>query len=144
MESERYTFSMEVGKQERRLEHKLAIHSPEVSDKNAARFTITIDPDVATSAPVEGELPQNLSLSQNYPNPFNPVTQIEYELPERAEVRLEVFNIQGQRVATLVDAAQAAGTHSVRFNAGNLSSGVYLYRLQSGNSLLSRKMTLVK
>jgi hypothetical protein len=65
-------------------------------------------------------------------------------LPVSADVRLEVFNIQGQKVATLVNAAQTAGTHSVTFDAANLASGVYLYRLQAGATVLTKKMTLVK
>jgi hypothetical protein len=141
-----YVFIHSVSKaEEKNFEMVFNQDSPRLrsNDKQEERFIINIRQN-ATSAPPAHELPQNLSLSQNYPNPFNPVTQIAYELPERAEIRLEVFNIQGQRVATLVDATQAAGSHSVRFDAGNLSSGVYLYRLQSGSSLLSRKMTLVK
>jgi archaellum component FlaF (FlaF/FlaG flagellin family) len=107
------------------------------------RFEITINP-TTTSTPIDGELPQVMALNQNYPNPFNPTTQISYDLPQSADVRLDVFNIQGQRVATLVNAAQSAGTHNVTFDAANLASGVYLYRLQAGATVLTKKMTLVK
>ena len=89
-------------------------------------------------------LPSAFALDQNYPNPFNPTTTIRYDLPESAEVRLEVYNVMGQRVAVLVNAGQTAGSHSVSFDASNLASGVYHYRLQSGNEVLTRKMTLVK
>ena len=99
---------------------------------------------VFTSVDPDDELPAEISLRQNYPNPFNPTTQINYELPESADVRLEVYNIQGQQVTTLVDAAQNAGWHSVNFDAANLASGVYLYRLTAGSTVISRKMTLVK
>jgi len=89
-------------------------------------------------------LPTAFALDQNYPNPFNPTTTIRYDLPESAEVRLEVYNVMGQRVAVLVNAGQTAGSHSVSFDASNLASGVYHYRLQSGNEVLTRKMTLIK
>jgi hypothetical protein len=90
------------------------------------------------------DLPERYLLEQNYPNPFNPVTMIRYELPESAQVRLDVFTITGQRVATLVNERQSAGAHYVPFDASALSSGVYIYRLQAGNYISSRQMTLVK
>lgn len=90
------------------------------------------------------ELPIAVQLHQNYPNPFNPATTIAYALPHTAEVRLDVFNMMGQRVATLVDHQQIAGWHSIVFDASRLSSGVYVYRLQVGNMVQTRKMVLVK
>jgi len=107
------------------------------------RFTVVVNP-VTTSAPVNNELPTVFALNQNYPNPFNPTTQISYDLPETAEVRLDVFNIQGQRVATLVNTTQNAGTHRINFDGANLSSGVYIYRLTAGANVLTKKMTLIK
>lgn len=91
-----------------------------------------------------GEMPQTVMLDQNYPNPFNPTTQIQYALPEPAEVRLDVFNAMGQRITTLVNSRQGTGYHTVRFDASELSSGMYIYRLQAGNMVETKKMMLVK
>lgn len=98
----------------------------------------------ATSVENNNERPVRVDLAQNYPNPFNPTTQIQYTLPESGHVRLDVFNMMGQRVATVVNENVSAGTHTVNFDATDLSSGIYLYRLQSGSETLTRKMTLIK
>ncbi|UCF62755.1 MAG: T9SS type A sorting domain-containing protein, partial [bacterium] len=81
---------------------------------------------------------------QNYPNPFNPVTTISWQLAVGRHVKLEIYNITGQRVALLVAEKQTAGLHSVVWNASNLTSGVYLYRLQAGEYVETRKMVLMK
>lgn len=90
------------------------------------------------------DTPRAISLGQNYPNPFNPTTNINFTLPENADVRLDVFNVLGQRVATLANGTFSSGTHTVQFDASRLSSGVYLYRLQSGGMTISKSMMLVK
>ncbi|MDX2127828.1 MAG: T9SS type A sorting domain-containing protein [Chloroherpetonaceae bacterium] len=87
---------------------------------------------------------ENFELSQNYPNPFNPSTSIKFSVPAASDVRLEVFNILGQKVATLVNTRLNAGTYTQNFNAINMSSGVYFYRLQAGSFNKTMKMTLVK
>lgn len=92
----------------------------------------------------EEPLPYTFSLSQNYPNPFNPTTNIEYELPQAAEVTLSVYSLTGQQVATLANGYQNAGSHSVTFDGAGLSSGVYIYRITAGEWVLSRKMLLLK
>lgn len=89
-------------------------------------------------------LPQKFLLSQNYPNPFNPATTIRYELPKATSVRLEVFNLLGQHVATLVDGWRDAGIYSAVFNAENLPSGAYLYKMQTGEFTDVKRFMLLK
>lgn len=89
-------------------------------------------------------IPDVFSLDQNYPNPFNPSTTIRFGVPEAADVKLEVFNMLGQRVATLVNESKDAGFYNVAFDASSLSSGMYIYRLQSGSFVETRKLMLIK
>jgi len=93
---------------------------------------------------VEISLPNSLSLSQNYPNPFNPSTKISFELPENGFVTLKVYNVSGVEVATLVGRQMETGRHDVSFDATQLSSGVYFYRLQFGTQIITRKMVVMK
>jgi len=90
------------------------------------------------------EEPRSFALHQNYPNPFNPTTNVVYELAEAVDVRLEVFNVLGQRVSVLHNGHQSAGTHTAVFDGSRLTSGVYLVRMQAGNQTFTRKMMLVK
>ena len=105
---------------------------------------ISEDENVTSIESPEGELPDAFALGQNYPNPFNPSTAIEYEIPTPQHVRLEVFDATGRSVGVLVDGILPAGTHSVRFDADNLPSGLYVYRLQANGETLTRKMTLLR
>ncbi len=89
-------------------------------------------------------IPNSIELSQNYPNPFNPSTTIEFTLTRPQEIQLAVYNVQGQLVSTLTDGHRSAGKHIVNFNADELSSGVYLYRLKTGAGVVSKKMILIK
>lgn len=88
--------------------------------------------------------PEQLFLKQNYPNPFNPTTTINYELAKKSQVRLVVYNLRGEVVTTLVDAEQQAGNHNTTWNATNVPSGVYLCRMQAGDYIATKKMTLMK
>ncbi|RNC84806.1 MAG: T9SS C-terminal target domain-containing protein [Balneola sp.] len=90
------------------------------------------------------ETPSGFALSQNYPNPFNPSTNINFTLPVASDVQLTVYNLLGQKVATLVDDSRTAGNHTVRFDARSLASGVYFYQLKAGEFTLQRRMTLIK
>jgi hypothetical protein len=89
-------------------------------------------------------VPSQYELAQNFPNPFNPTTTIAYGLKNSGKVRLSVFDIMGKEVAVLVDGSQAAGSHQVQFNASNLSTGMYFYKLQTADQVFTKKMTLVK
>jgi hypothetical protein len=102
-----------------------------------------VDPQGVTGVAVK-PLPTVYSLSQNYPNPFNPTTVIEFALPKEAHVTLEVYNVIGQKVMTLVDEVRPAGYHSVRFDGTSLSSGMYLYRLSTGQQTFLKKLLLMK
>jgi hypothetical protein len=111
---------------------------------NTIHYSEAIKPSAVTGV-AERPLPKEFALDQNYPNPFNPSTVIEYALPREARVTLEVYNLLGQRVQTLVDDVRAAGYHTVRFNATGLSSGIYFYRMRAGEDVtFLRKMLLMK
>ncbi len=98
----------------------------------------------AVSSEYSDNKPKEFSLSQNYPNPFNPTTQINYSIPNTSSVTLYVMNSLGQRVATLVDGKQSAGSYSISFDASSLASGVYFYTLKAEDFSLTRKMLLIK
>ncbi len=89
-------------------------------------------------------MPTTYALSQNYPNPFNPETQIAFSLPQAGAVRLSVFDVLGRKVAVLVEEPLAAGRHEATFEAAQLPSGVYLYRLEVADRILTRRMLFVK
>ncbi len=100
---------------------------------------------LATAVPSEpSSVPAQFALLQNYPNPFNPSTKILYTLQATGQVRLSVYDLLGREVAVLVDAVQHAGEHQVSFQGQGLPSGVYFYRLQSGQGLITKKMVLMK
>jgi hypothetical protein len=91
-----------------------------------------------------GDYPGDFSLSQNYPNPFNPSTLISYQLTVSSDVILQVFNVLGTEIATLINEYKSAGKYEVEFNAASLPSGVYLYKLNAGEFIETKKMILMK
>lgn len=93
---------------------------------------------------VSSEIPQDLQLKQNYPNPFNPTTTIEFGLTDASFTTLEVYNMLGQRMAVLANEQLAAGWHRVNLDASGLSSGTYIYRLQAGDRVETKKLMLIK
>ncbi|HTY36346.1 MAG TPA: T9SS type A sorting domain-containing protein [Bacteroidota bacterium] len=102
------------------------------------------DPLASAVENTGGSLPGEFKLSQNYPNPFNPTTHIEYSVPIGTHVSLKVFNLLGQEVLTLFDGIQQPGNYVATFDGSSLTSGVYFYRLESGDVSLSKKLVLVK
>ncbi|MFT4603432.1 MAG: hypothetical protein ACI9W4_000146 [Rhodothermales bacterium] len=94
--------------------------------------------------PLDGEVPQKVALSQNFPNPFNPSTSFEYSLTRTADVKVRVYDVLGRVVATLVDGVQPAASYRLSFNASQLASGTYIYRLDTAGHSLTRTMVLLK
>jgi hypothetical protein len=112
------------------------------------RKTVEIPTDVAEE-PGEESLPPYFDLVRNYPNPFNPSTSIEYSVPTRAHVTIEIYNVLGQRVTTLVDETKSAGNYKAEWNGTDVagktvSTGVYLYRFKAGDFVETKKMVLLK
>ena len=106
-----------------------------------------ISNEVSTGSAVESKtssIPSAFELLQNYPNPFNPETMIDFSIPEKSKVTLEIFDVTGGKVTTLVNETKGAGNYSIHFNGSNLSGGIYLYKLTAANHVLIRKMLLVK
>lgn len=89
-------------------------------------------------------IPGKFELFQNYPNPFNPVTNIRFGVPKASHVKLDVFNVLGQRVAILVDSKMEPGYQVIKFDASSLASGFYIYRFQAGDFIKYKKMILIE
>jgi hypothetical protein len=131
-------------------QEKLAdgLHSALVKVKNARglesvvswQFTVDTQTGLAFNAP----LPRHLQLEANYPNPFNGETQFRFTIPKAEGVSLELFDIRGQKVATLLSKRLNAGTHTFRLNANHLASGIYFVRLRAGSEVRMRRILLVK
>ncbi|MDA1029544.1 MAG: T9SS type A sorting domain-containing protein [Bacteroidetes bacterium] len=99
---------------------------------------------VINTATEDAGIPARFTLDQNYPNPFNPSTQISFDVASTGHVQLDVFDVMGRQVATLLSNTVPVGTHSVTFDAQNLSSGIYIYRMTSGASIQTKRMLLMK
>ncbi len=100
--------------------------------------------EIATGVSDNSELPRVFSLSQNYPNPFNPSTTIEFQLPGRATMKITVYNMLGQEVGVIADGEFQAGVHQANWNAKNMPSGAYVYRINAGKYSAVKHMLLVK
>ncbi|MEW6652226.1 MAG: T9SS type A sorting domain-containing protein [Bacteroidota bacterium] len=115
-----------------------------VEDKSAQSEKFPTGYDPTNIQELETGIPTKFTLDQNYPNPFNPTTKIKFAIPADENVSLKVFNVLGQEVATLVNKQLKAGSYSFDWNAANLSSGVYFYRIEAGSFNQTRKMLLLK
>jgi hypothetical protein len=129
--------------------YKLVIGSREISIKNTGSIKIQQQSQIGIKIGDSGSVPKEFYLSQNYPNPFNPTSMINFDLPKDSKVSLKVYDLLGRVVATLADNQEyEAGTQQVQFNAGNLASGMYFYRLtaQSEGKTFKdvKKMLLLK
>jgi len=90
------------------------------------------------------EIPTSVSLKQNYPNPFNPTTTIQFELDKTTFTKLTVYDVLGRKVQELINGVRPAGTNTIQFDAANLASGVYLYRLEANGIIQTKRLTLIK
>jgi hypothetical protein len=129
------------------------IHNGKIYTYGGSRTThpLTGTTEIYEYAPVTAikddllRVPDEFNMSQNYPNPFNPSTTIEFGLPKSSDVTLKIFNILGEEMAALVSERLSAGSYSYEWSrTGGIASGVYLYRLQAGNYVETRKMVLLQ
>lgn len=117
------------------------VHNRIIAGTGSGLFTIDLTNGISDN---NSSMVNNFKLSQNYPNPFNPTTQIKFDLKDNGIVKLTVYGILGREVKMLVNEYRPAGSYDVMFNANNLSSGVYFYKLQSGNFVMTKKMLLAR
>jgi len=123
--------------------HEIAIYNKALSDEE---ILFLFEKGITTTSveDLNGQLPKTFSLLQNYPNPFNPETRISFDLPKESRVQIKVYDMLGKEIALILDEVKPAGKHNIAFDGTNLSSGIYLYRMEAGNQVLSRKMVLLK
>jgi len=117
---------------------------PRPAHNGPAYSDVASQPVGIRAAESRNTIPADFVLKQNYPNPFNPITNISFSLPNSAKVTLNVYNILGQKVASLVNQRLNAGSYRYTWNAGSLSSGIYIYQLRAGKTVINKKMSLVK
>ena len=119
-------------------------HAGSSADSSAIPSNYWLYTTGLNSGKKHSQIPQSFHLFQNYPNPFNPSTTIKYDLPNEGFVSLKIYNILGKEVKTLVSENESAGTYNISFNASDLPSGIYFYRLSSGNFAQVKKLLLLK
>ncbi|HKJ81165.1 MAG TPA: ammonia-forming cytochrome c nitrite reductase subunit c552 [Ignavibacteriaceae bacterium] len=129
-------------------DRSLGIHNPAYAYSLIASSIVKLDPTTDIKL-IDNSLPQTFSIDQNYPNPFNPTTTIKYTIPKESNVKLEIYDITGRLVNTVVNQSQSAGTYSVTWDGSNSSgqkvgSGMYLYRINAGSFIAVKKMILLK
>jgi hypothetical protein len=119
-------------------------HSLKITGNNVNLDFIQVIKETSTSIRKTDELPNGYALDQNYPNPFNPSTTINFSIAKAANVKLNIYDILGQKVASLVDNFMTAGSYQVKFNANGLASGIYFYGIEAGDFKTFKKMMLLK
>ena len=124
--------------------NKLSFNGISAYGNNLFIDSIYVKNAITGITPIGNMIPGVYSLEQNYPNPFNPVTNIRFSIPKQGNVKLEIIDILGREVAVLLNDFKTAGFYTVDFNAGELASGTYLYRITSGNFTETKKMLLLK
>lgn len=110
----------------------------------AGFWNLPVKPITSVEQDASNYIPKEFQLHQNYPNPFNPSTTIQFELPKRSSVIIDVFDVLGRKVATLVDEEMPSGTHRVVFDASGLAGGAYFYRMQAERFEMTKKLVLLK
>lgn len=141
-----YEFSIDGKAKKEAVQSKKLLLPPAPGTSTKAKegepiFTLHIS---TTALVNQHELPDRMKLYQNFPNPFNPTTSISYDVPQKSNVRLAVYDMLGRQVATLVNGQKTAGHYELNFDAHNFASGTYIYRLQVGAKIITKKMTLIK
>ncbi len=114
------------------------------SDGSYEYYTLTAKVDASTITGIAENIPNEFALHQNYPNPFNPSTTIKFDLPEKSNVSIVIYNVLGQTISTLLNEELNAGYHEVKFSAENLSSNIYFYRIKTDNNVAVKKMMVIK
>ena len=123
----------------------LTIINEKQTSGNESWYSSAVTPEIVSDVSSTSNInPEEYALYQNYPNPFNPNTKINFSIPERSNVIINVYNTLGEKVKELINSEFDAGIHNLDFNASDLSSGVYLYSLQAGNFVQTKKMILLK
>ena len=120
------------------------IDNNNVSSTDSYNYTYYDDGGGGNQKPSTVRIPKDFTLEQNYPNPFNPVTTIQFALPKSSPVKLGIYDITGREVAVLVNGSLPAGYHSVQWDARNVSSGMYIYRITAGSFTQTKRMTIIK
>lgn len=126
------------------LIHNIFIKNDTLTGYGRGIYLIPISDIIISVDDNQNYSPHNYSLDQNYPNPFNPTTNIKFEIPQTILVSIDVFDILGSKVVTLLNEEKTAGTYNISFNALNLSSGIYFYQMKAGNYTQTKKMILLK
>jgi hypothetical protein len=124
-----------------------SIYQAQIIIHNSSSETPVIPVTVDVQSGVDdgvSDLPREFALYQNYPNPFNPVTSVKFALPEQSEVKIEIFNLLGQKILTLSEGLMPAGNHSIDWDGSRTASGIYYYKLTAGDFTCVKKMTLLK